>query len=67
MAAYTTVKVKVMIHDAKPGIETGDVGTMARDIQDHIETLDSTAQSTLIITHTALGGDRILTVICGGT
>ena len=37
------------------------------DICTAILTLDSTAQSTLIITHTALGGDRILTVICGGT
>tara|TARA_R110002073_G_scaffold108157_2_gene242995 strand:+ start:750 stop:953 length:204 start_codon:yes stop_codon:yes gene_type:complete len=67
MTAYATVKVKVFIHNANPGDETGDVGTMARDIQDHIETLDSTAQSTLIITHTSLAGDRILTLICGGT
>ena len=67
MANYTTVKVKTFIHDASAGVETDAVGTMARDIQDHIETLDSTAQETLIITHTALNGDRILTMVCGGT
>ena len=67
MAAYGTVKVKVMIHDAKPNIETAAVGTMARDIKDHIDTLDSTNNEVLSITHTALRGDRVLTVITGGT
>jgi len=67
MAAYGTVKVKVMIHDATPNIETAAVGTMARDIKDYIDTLDSTNNEVLSITHTALMGDRVLTVITGGT
>ena len=67
MAAYETTKVKVMIHNAKPGIETGDVGTMARDIKDYIVSTDSGTNEVLSITQTHLGGDRILTVICGGT
>ena len=67
MAVYETTKVKVMIHDATPGIETGDVGTLARDIKDYIESTDSTSQEVLGITHCHLGGGRVLTVITGGT
>ena len=67
MAAYETTKVKVMIHDANPGLETGDVGTLARDIKDYIESTDSAAQEVLGITHCHLGGGRVLTVITGGT
>jgi hypothetical protein len=66
MAVYDTVKVKVMIHDAAPNIETAAVGTMARDIKDHIDTLDSSDNKVLSITHTQLRGDRILTVVVGG-
>ena len=67
MAAYGTVKVKVFIHNAKSGDETGAVGTMARDVQDYIESLDSTNNEILSISHTQLRGDRILTMITGGT
>ena len=67
MAVYGNVKVKVMIHDAAPNIETAAVGTMARDIKDHLDTLDSTNNEVLSITHTTLRGDRVLTVITGGT
>jgi hypothetical protein len=66
MAVYGNVKVKVFIHDANTGIETGDVGTMARDIKDYIATLDSTSNKVLSISHTQLLGDRVLTMICGG-
>jgi|TARA_R110002124_G_scaffold255030_1_gene420636 hypothetical protein len=66
MAVYGNVKVKVFIHDATPNIETADVGTMARDIKDHVDTLDSTSNKVLSITHTQLRGDRILTVVIGG-
>ena len=66
MAVYGNVKVKVFIHPGNPGIETGDVGTMARDIKDHIDTLDSSDNKVLSITHTQLRGDRILTVVVGG-
>jgi|TARA_R110000737_G_scaffold165598_1_gene192982 hypothetical protein len=66
MAVYGNVKVKVFIHDAVPNIETAAVGTMARDIKDHVDTLDSTSNKVLSITHTQLRGDRILTVVIGG-
>jgi len=65
MAVYGNVKVKVFIHPGNPGIETGDVGTMARDVKDYIATLDSTINKVLSITHTQLAGDRILTTVVG--
>ena len=39
---------------------------MARDLKDHIDTLDSTNNKVLSITHTTLRGDRVLTVVIGG-
>ena len=67
MAAYGNLKVKVMKHPGNPGEEDGAVGTMARDIKDYIATLDSTNNEILSITHTQLNGDRIMTLIVGGT
>ena len=67
MAVYGNVKVRVFIHPANPGEEDGAVGTMARDINDYIVSLDSDDNEVLSITHTALRGDRVLTVITGGT
>ena len=66
MAVYDNVKVKVFIHPGNPGIETGDVGSMTRDIKDYIDTLDSTNNKILSISHTQLAGDRILTMVVGG-
>jgi|TARA_R100000315_G_C5225222_1_gene136400 hypothetical protein len=66
MAVYSNVKVKVFVHDATPNVETAAVGTMARDIKDYVDTLDSTNNKVLSITHTALRGDRVLTVVVGG-
>ena len=66
MADYANVKVQVFIHPGNPGIETGDAGTMARDIKDYVETLDSTNNKVLSISHTQLNGDRILTMVVGG-
>ena len=66
MADYANVKVQVFIHPGNPGIETGDAGTMARDIKDYIETLDSTINKVLSISHPQLNGDRILTMVVGG-
>jgi len=65
MAVYDNVKVKVFIHPGNPGIETGDTGTLARDVKDYIDTLDSTSNKVLSITHTQLAGDRILTTVVG--
>ena len=66
MAVYGNVKCKVFIHPTKPSIETGDVGTIARDIKDYVDTLDSTNNKVLSITHTQLRGDRVMTVVVGG-
>ena len=66
MADYANVKVKVFIHPGNPGIKTGDVGTMARDIKDFIESLDSTNNKVLSITHASLAGDRVMTLVVGG-
>ena len=66
MSVYANVKVQVFIHPGNPGIETGDAGTMARDVKDYIDTLDSTNNKVLSITHTQLNGDRILTMGVGG-
>ena len=66
MSVYANVKVQVFIHTGNPGIETGDEGTMARDVKDYIDTLDSTNNKVLSITHTQLNGDRILTMVVGG-
>ena len=66
MAVYGNVKCKVLIHEANTGEEDGSTGTMARDMKDYIDTLDSTNNKVLSITHTQLRGDRILTVVVGG-
>ena len=66
MADYANVKVQVFIHPGNPGIETGDAGTMARDIKDYVTSLDSTNNKVISISHTQLNGDRILTMVVGG-
>ena len=66
MAVYDNVKVKVFIHSGNPGIETGDTGTLARAVKDYIDTLDSTSNKVLSISHATLAGDRILTMVIGG-
>ena len=66
MAVYDNVKCKVFIHNGIPSDETADTGTMSRDIKDYVETLDSTSNKVLSITHTQLRGDRIMTLIIGG-
>ena len=66
MAVYDNVKVKVFIHPGNPGIETGDTGTLARDVKEYIDTLDSTSNKVISISHATLAGDRILTMVIGG-
>jgi len=66
MAVYDNVKCKVFIHNAVPNIETAATGTLARDVKDYVETLDSTNNAVLSITHTQLRGDRVMTVVVGG-
>ena len=63
MAAYGTVKVKVMIHDAAPNIETAAVGTMARDIKDHIDTFQMRVVGSIVeIVETGLSHQNSLRI-----
>ena len=66
MAAYANVKTKVFIHFANTNTEASDVGTMARDVNDYVTSLDSTTNKVISITHTQLNGDRILTMVVSG-
>ena len=65
MAAYgdTNTKVKTFIHDAGPGEQDGDTGTIARDVQDYIAALDDANNIVVSVSHCALRGDRILTMV----
>ena len=65
MAAYgdTNTKVKTFIHDAGPGEQDGSTGTMARDVQDYIAALDDANNTIISVSHCALRGDRILTMV----
>ena len=69
MATYgdTNTKVKVFIHDAGQGEQDGDEGTIARDVQDYIAALDSTDNAVISVSHCQLNGDRILTMVVGGS
>ena len=68
MANYgdTNTKVKVFIHDAKVGDQSGDEGTIARDVQDYIAGIDSTNNAVISVSHCQLRGDRILTMVVSG-
>ena len=68
MAAYgdTNTKVKTFIHDAGPGEQDGSTGTISRDVQDYIAALDSTNNAVISVSHCALRGDRILTMVVAG-
>tara|TARA_R100000742_G_C4175150_1_gene12113 strand:- start:182 stop:409 length:228 start_codon:yes stop_codon:yes gene_type:complete len=65
MAAYgdTNTKVKTFIHDASAGAQDGDEGTLARDVQDYIAALDDANNIVVSVSHCALRGDRILTMV----
>ena len=69
MAVYNSsnVKTKVFIHSANPGTQADSAGNMAKDIYDYVVTLDSTNNVILSITHCRLNGDRILTLVVGGS
>jgi len=69
MAVYNSsnVKTKVFIHNANVGTQGSSSGNMAKDIYDYIVTLDSTNNAVLSITHCRLNGDRILTLVVGGS
>ena len=69
MAVYNSsnVKTKVFIHSANPGTQGSSAGNMAKDIYDYIVTLDSTNNAVLSISHCRLNGDRILTLVVGGS
>ena len=58
--------VKVFIHDPKPGTKTQSAGQIAKDVFDHINALDSTNSKVISISHCALKGDKILTMVVSG-
>ena len=58
--------VKVFIHDPKPGSKTQSAGQIAKDVYDHIAGLDSTNNKVISISHCALKGDKIMTMVVSG-
>jgi hypothetical protein len=68
MADYnaSNTDVKVFIHDPKPGSKTQSAGQIAKDVYDHIAGLDSTNNKVISISHCALKGDKIMTMVVSG-
>jgi hypothetical protein len=68
MAVYVAgnTDVKVFIHDPKPGTKTQSAGQIAKDVYDHIAGLDSTNNKVISISHCALKGDKIMTMVVSG-
>ena len=68
MADYNSsnTDVKVFIHDPKPGTKTQSAGQIAKDVYDHIAGLDSTNNKVISISHCALKGDKIMTMVVSG-
>ena len=68
MADYVSgnTDVKVFIHDPKPGTKTQSAGHIAKDVYDHIAGLDSTNNKVISISHCALKGDKIMTMVVSG-
>ena len=68
MADYnaSNTDVKVFIHNRKPGTKTQSAGEIAKDVYDHIAGLDSTNNKVISISHCALKGDKILTMVVSG-
>ena len=68
MADYnaSNTDVKVFIHDPKPGSKTQSAGQIAKDVYDHIAGLDSTYNKVISISHCALKGDKIMTMVVSG-
>ena len=62
----TNTKVKTFIHDASEGAQDGSTGTIARDVQDYIAALDDANNIVVSVSHCALKGDRILTMVVAG-
>ena len=68
MADYnaSNTDVKVFIYNPKPGTKTQSAGEIAKDVYDHIAGLDSTNNKVISISHCALKGDKILTMVVSG-
>ena len=69
MAVYNSsnVKTKVFIHNANEGTQASSAGDLAKDVYDYIVSLDSTNNAILSISHCRLNGDRIVTLVVGGS
>ena len=68
MANYNSsnTDVKVFIHNPKPGTKTQSSGEIAKDVYDYITSLDSTNNKVISISHCALKGDKIMTMVVSG-
>ena len=68
MADYnaSNTDVKVFIHNPKPGTKTQASGQIAKDVFDHINALDSTNSKVISVSHCALKGDKIMTMVVSG-
>ena len=68
MANYNSsnTDVKVFIHNPKPGTKTQSSGEIAKDVYDYIAALDSTNNKIISISHSALKGYKIMTMVVTG-
>tara|TARA_B100000427_G_scaffold329824_2_gene348212 strand:- start:2298 stop:2507 length:210 start_codon:yes stop_codon:yes gene_type:complete len=67
MALYAGIKVKTFIHEAgaPPADETADVGTLPKDLEVYIESLDSTNNPIISISHAVVDRQLLTTVVSG--
>ena len=67
MAAYSGVKVKTFIHKAgaPPADESAAAGTLPEDLETYIETLDSTTNAIVSISHAVVDRQLLTTVVSG--
>jgi len=67
MAVYSGVKVKTFIHKAgaPPADETAADGTLPEDLETYIETLDSTTNPIISISHAVVDRQLLTTVVSG--
>lgn len=67
MAAYSGVKVKTFIHQAgaPPADETAAVGTLPKDLEVYIESLDKATNPIISISHAVVDRQLLTTVVSG--
>ena len=67
MALYAGIKVKTFIHEAgaPPADETAAAGTLPKDLEAYIETLDSETNAIISISHAVVDRQLLTTVVSG--